>query len=58
MSKELKAAIEIAKTKNELFDLALQINREGIFMEDADSEVLYAAWNQKFDSLQRGVSSI
>lgn len=51
MSKELKAIIERAGTKNELFDLALQINREGIFMPDAESEELYRAWNEKFDEL-------
>jgi hypothetical protein len=51
MSKELKAAIEIAKTKNELMDIALQINREGIFMPDAESEELYRAWYEKLDEL-------
>jgi hypothetical protein len=52
MSKELKATIERTQSINELLDLALVINREGIVMPEEEFETLCAVWNRKFAALE------
>lgn len=57
MSKELKARIERAQSINELLDLALVINREGLAMPEEEFDALCGEWNRKYTALSTATKS-
>lgn len=53
---ELRALIERAEARNELTDLALRINQEGIVMPEEEFDSLCGEWNLKYSELHKEAS--